>query len=106
MRIKTKDDRRVRIQGRNRGAEGICTQPGLDPPRRSDPLHGTAVIDGREQQQSETGRTLGIFAQPADVPAVPGGPDRNPQRPGLGDYQVQQAMRLHLSKAPMAIADH
>ncbi len=79
---------------------------GSRPPRRGHALCGTAVIDRRHQHEPQPGGALGIFAQPADVSAVPGRPDGDPQRPSLGDYQVQQPVRLDLPQAPLTVANH
>src|SRR5262245_3647737 len=79
------DDRGVGGSGWYRSAEGVGAQPRLETPGRGDPLRGTAVVDRRQQQELLFSSPLSVFAQPADVPAVPRRPGCNTQDPRLGN---------------------
>src|SRR5207245_316613 len=75
--------------------------------RRGHALARAAVVDSGDQNHPQRGSALGILPQAADVPTITGGAGGNPKNLGLGNDQVEQAMRLHLTESPLRIGgDH
>ncbi len=100
------DDRRVGIAGRYRGAERVGAQPGFQAAGGRDALPSAAIINGRHQDDSLTGCAFGVFAQASDMPAISRRRDRDPERSGLWQHQVEQPVRLDLTQSPVTVADH
>ena len=97
------EDDGVSAAGGHARAQGVRAQAGLDAAGRGDSLAGTTVIDRGDQDQALFGRSFRVFAQPADMAAMPGCAGGDPLPAGLGNDEIQQAVGLDLPQAPLAV---
>ena len=98
------DNRRLLRFSGHRHAKGIGAKAGRDAPGRGHALTGTSAVDGCNQNDPGVCCPLGVFAEPADVPAIPDRSGGETGGLGLRQDPTEQPMCLDLAEPPLPIA--
>jgi hypothetical protein len=91
--------------GRSAEAKRVGADARLRAARRRDAAAEAVIVDGGNECHVATRRCFRIFAEPADVAALPERAGGEAERLGTRDQAIEQAMRLHLAETPAAIDD-